>query len=167
MLSLGTYPEVSLREARDKRDEARKQIASGVDPSEVRKLQKAAGTSQSENSFEEIAREFHTKFASKWVETHAKTLIKRLEKDVFPWIGNRPINEIEAPELLAVLRRIESRGAIDLTHRMKFLCGQVFSYAIATGRAKRNPAQDLKGALPPVVGGHHAAIIEPQALGCR
>jgi integrase len=164
LLSFGTYPEVSLSEARDKREEARKLIAKGIDPGEARKSQKAAGTANAENSFEVIAREWHAKFAPSWAESHAKTILGRLEKEVFPWMGRRPIKEIEAPELLAVLRRIESRGALELAHRIKIICGQVFTYAIATGRAQRNPAPDLKGALPPTVTHHHAAIIDPKEL---
>jgi integrase len=123
----------------------------------VRKAQKAA-KDQTENSFEVVARERHVKFAPRWSPVHAETTIKRLERDAFPWIGARPIAEIKAPELLAVLRRVESRGALETAHRVKTICGQVFCYAVATRRAERDPAADLKGALPPATKSHLAAM---------
>ena len=161
VLALGTYPEVSLADAREKRDAARKQLAAGIDPGEVRKAQKAAMNAESESSFEVVAREWHGKFEHTWSNVHATTLKERLEKDLFPYIGARPIEEIKAPELLTVLRRIESRGALDTAHRIRFMCGQVFRYAIATGRAERDIAADLRGALPPVKYGHRAAPTDP------
>ena len=160
LLSFGTYPEVSLSQARDKRDAARKQVAAGIDPGEVRKAQKAA-KDQEANSFEVVAREWHGKFSPTWAPAHAKTTLDRLARDVFSLIGARPIGEIKAPELLAVLRRVESRGALETAHRVKTICGQVFRYAVATGRADRDPAADLKGALPPYKKSHLAAITEP------
>jgi integrase len=125
----------------------------------------AAKVERAGNSFEVIAREWFAKQSATWTENHGSRIIQRLERDVFPWIGGRPIAEITAPDLLAVLRRIESRGAVETAHRAHQNCGQVFRYAIATGRAERDPSPDLKGALPPVKQTHHAAITDPKAIG--
>jgi len=160
LISLGTYPEVRLAQARARRDEARKQVADGIDPSEARKALKASRV-QNESTFEVVAREWHTKFTPTWTPGHAVTIKNRLEFNVFPWIGERPVNEIKAPELLMVLRRIESRGALETAHRIRSICGQVFRYAVATGRAERDPAGDLRGALPSVKPKHHSAITDP------
>ena len=162
LLSFGVYPDVSLKAARDKRDDARKQLAAGIDPGQARKAEKVAQTGA--ESFEAIAREWHAKFAPGWVASHGDRIMRRLEVDVFPWIGKRPIAEIKAPELLAVLRRIESRGALETAHRAGQNCGQVFRYAVATGRAERDPTGDLRGALPPPKEKHHASIIEPKRI---
>ena len=161
LLSFGTYPEISLADAREKRDAARKQVANGIDPGKIRKAEKAA-KAQIADTFELVAREWHVKFMPRWSSVHADTVIKRLERDAFPWIGSRPIAEIKAPELLAVLRRVESRGALETAHRVKTICGQVFRYAVATGRAERDPAADLKGALPPATKSHLAAVTDPK-----
>ena len=161
LLAIGSYPEVSLSEAREKRLMARKLVVSGIDPGEVKKARKASLSESFENSFEVVAREWHGKFTPTWSDGHAKTTIRRLERDVFPWMGAKPIADIKAPELLAVLRRVESRGAQETAHRVKTICGQVFRYAVATGRAERDPSGDLKGALPPVKKSHLAAITEP------
>jgi integrase len=149
-----------LSEARAKRETARRQVAAGIDPSEARKAQKAA-LEQDGNGFEVVAREWHGKFSATWSPSHAETTLRRMELDVFPIIGARPIAEIKAPELLAMLRRVESRGALETAHRVRTVCGQVFRYAVATGRAERDPAADLKGALPPYKKSHLAAITEP------
>ncbi|HKU17954.1 MAG TPA: integrase arm-type DNA-binding domain-containing protein [Candidatus Saccharimonadales bacterium] len=164
-LSLGTYPDTSLAEAREKRDAARKQLAAGIDPSAHRKAEKAAGEERAANSFEVVAREWHTKQSKSWVDLHASRIMLRLENDIFPWLGNRPIADITAKELLATMNRIVNRGAVESAHRVLQNCGQVFRYAIATGRAERNPAADLKGALPPVKPKHLAAITDPNAIG--
>lgn len=164
VLALGTYPEVSLAEARERRMAARKQLANDIDPSEVRKARKAARAARDENSFEVVAREWHEKFKPTWTEGHAGTILSRLEQNVFPWLGKRPIEEVEAPDLLEILRRVESRGALETAHRVKTICGQVFRYAIATGRAKRDVAADLRGALPPAVVTSHAAVIDPKEV---
>ena len=163
LLSLGTYPEISLADARQRRDEARRQIAHGIDPGAVRKAQKQSETEETE-TFEVIAREWHTKFTPTWTPGHAVTIMSRLERDLFPWIGKHPINQIKAPELLAVIRRVESRGALESAHRIRTIAGQVFRYAVATGRAERDPAADLKGALPQPQERHHAAITEPKEV---
>ena len=165
LLSLGTYPEVSLKAAREKRDDARKLLAADVDPGENRKAVKAAKSERGANSFEVIGRVWFAKNSPNWAENHGNRIIQRLERDIFPWIGGRPIADITAPELLAVLRRIEERGAVETAHRAHQNCGQVFRYAIATGRAERDPSPDLKGALPPVKEKHHAAITDPKAIG--
>jgi len=161
LLSFGSYPEISLADAREKRNLARKQVASGIDPGEVRKAEKVAKT-QALESFELVAREWHEKFKPRWTPVHADTTIKRLERDAFPWIGAQPIAELKAPEMLTVLRRVESRGALETAHRVKSICGQVFRYAVATGRAERDPVADLKGALPPVTKSHLAALTDPK-----
>jgi integrase len=164
LLALGTYPEISLADARQRRDEARRQVAVGVDPGEVRKAQKAARAECNANSFEVIGREWFNKFSPNWADSHAEKIKARLENDIYPWLGKRPITEIKAPELLAVLRRIEARGALDTAHRAKCNCGQIFRYAIATGRAERDPSADLKGALPPAKGSHFPAITDPKEV---
>lgn len=161
LLSFGTYPETTLAEAREKRETARKQIANGIDPGEVRKAQKAAKQEEGANSFEAVSREWHLKFKPQWTENHAGRILTRLEQDVFPFIGMRPIAEIKAPDLLAVLRRIEPR-TLEGAFRVKTACSQIFRYAIATGRADRDPTADLKGALPPVKNKHMAAPTEPK-----
>lgn len=163
-LSLGTYPAINLLDARKRRDEARSQLAHGIDPGAVRKAQRQAKTEETE-TFETIAREWHNRFTSTWTIGHANTIMDRLQRDLFPWIGKRPISEIKAPELLAVLRRVESRGALESAHRIRTICGQVFRYAVSTGRAERDPAADLKGALPQPQEKHMAAITEPSKVG--
>ena len=165
MLSIGVYPDVSLSDARERREAARKLLANGADPSAVKKAKKAAAVALAENSFEIVAREWLSKFSKNWKESHTRTTTLRLVNDVFPWLGVRPIGDIDAPELLTVLRRIESRGALEAAHRVSAICGQVFRYAIATGRAKRDPAADLRGSLPPHRGKHLAAITEPVQIG--
>jgi integrase len=163
-LAFGAYPEINLLDARKRRDEARAQIAHGIDPGAVHKAQKQAKVEETE-TFEVIAKEWLERFKSKWQEEYADKIMHRLDINVFPWIGSRPIKDIKAPELLSVLRRIESRDALELAHRTRNICGQVFRYAVATGRADRNPAEDLKGALSPVKTIHRAAIIEPKEVG--
>lgn len=163
-LAFGVYPEVSLAEAREKRDKARKMIAENIDPGIVKQASKRASVLASENSFQAVALEWYAKFSTKWVPNHADRTLRRLEKDVFPCIGKRPINEIKAPELLTVLRRVENRGAIETAHRIQQICGQVFRYGIATGRADRDISNDLRGALPPTRKRHHATIIDPKKI---
>ena len=164
-LSLGVYPDVSLKDARQRRDDARKLLANDIDPAENRKAVKASQAERAGNSFEVIAREWYAKQSATWSENHGSRIIQRLERDIFPWIGGRPIAEITAHELLAVLRRIEARGAVETAHRAHQNCGQVIRYAVATGRAARDPSPALKGALPPVKEKHHAAITDPKKIG--
>lgn len=164
-LSLGTYPEVSVRQARDQCRVARDELRKAVDPAIHRRARKAALDGNAENSFEAVAREWVIKRSAIWAPSHSSKIIRRLELDVFPWIGKRSMREIKPPELLSVLRRIEKRGAVDTAHRALQNCGQVFRYAVATGRAERDCAADLRGALAPVKEGHFAAITEPKAIG--
>jgi integrase len=165
LLALGTFPEVPLKEARDLRDDAKRMIRSGIDPASHKKALKESFRIDSEGSFEVVAREWFDKHSPNWSRDHEKRIKSRLEKDLFPWIGLRPINEIKAPELLSVIRRIETRGALDTAHRALSNCGHIFRYAIVTGRAERDPSADLKGALPPVNSKNHAAIIDPREVG--
>ncbi|HEX9020902.1 MAG TPA: integrase arm-type DNA-binding domain-containing protein, partial [Nitrospirota bacterium] len=164
ILAFGKYPEITLADARQKREAARRQIANGIDPGEVRKAQKLAKDSN-ETNFEVVAREWHEKFSPRLSHRYAETLLVRLEREVFPWIGSRPISTIKAPDVLTVLRRIETRGTLDTAKRIKILCGQVMRYAVATGRADRDPTADLKGALPPARKSHFAAVTDPKEVG--
>jgi integrase len=164
-LALGVYPGVSLKDAREKHSEARKLLATGIDPSENRKAAKVARADSLGNSFEVIARERFAKFSATLSEDYRKRIIRGLEINVFPWLGNRPITEIAAHELLTVLRRIEDRGALETAHRTLQNCRLVFRYAIQTARATRDITEDLRGALPPVKKSHFAAITEPKAVG--
>ena len=158
--SWGSYSELTLGEARERRDLVRRQLTQGIDPRGVQKALLAAGV-QVMNSFEVVAREWYAKFRHTWKECHAKTIKERLEKDVYPWLGARPVGDIKPMEVLAVLRLIEERGAPDQAHRVRFMIGQVFRYAVATGRAERDPSTDLKGALSPPRRGHFAAPTDP------
>ncbi|WP_417535992.1 tyrosine-type recombinase/integrase [Methylophaga sp.] len=161
-ISLGVYPDVSLKLARDRREECRKKVADGVDPSELRKAKKIAEAGM--ESFEFVAREWHVKHKINWSESHANRTLKRLENDVFPWLGKQNIADITPPQLLQILRRVENRGALETAHRIHQVCGQIFRYAVATGRAERDSAADLKGALPPAKPKHHASITEPKKI---
>ncbi len=163
-LSLGVYPAVSLKDARDRRDAARKLLANDIDPSENRKAKNAAKVERASNSFEVVAREWFAKHSANWSANHADRIIRRLERDIFPWIGGNPIADITTTQLLEVIRRIEQRGALETSHRALGNCGQVFRYAVATGRAERDPSGDLRGALPPVKGTHFASITEPKQV---
>ncbi len=164
LLSLGTYPAISLAEARQRRDEAKKLLANGVDPAENRKATKQSHLERAANSFEAIAREWFAKFSATWSTSHGDRIIRRLENDIFPWLGDKPIADITPPTLLAALRRIEERGAVETAHRAMQNCGQIFRYAVATGRTERDPSQDLKGALPPVTKNHFKSITDPQQI---
>jgi integrase len=161
-LALGVYPATSLAKARAARDKARELLAGGSDPMSEKREAKAAKLTASENIFEAIAREWHKTKSDGWSDTHRETTMERMVKNLFPWLGTRPLTDIEAPELLATLRRIEARGAIDTTHRVKSIMTNVFRYAIATGRATRNPAADVGVALKTTIKGHHTAITEPR-----
>lgn len=164
-LALGVYPVVTLAAAREARTAAAAQLADGLDPSAMRKIEKVQTAERAENTFEVVSREWHVKHEPTWAESHSKRIIARLEQHVFPWLGTRPIADIKAPELLTVLRRIESKGALESAHRMRTISGQVFRYAVATGRAERDISQDLRGALPPVQKKHFSAITDPSKIG--
>lgn len=163
-LSIGAYPDISLAEARNKRDQARNQLANEIDPSLDKQIKRKALREASENSFELIAREWFVKFSTQWTPQHGERILRRLEKDIFPWLGQQPISQIMAPQLLSTLRRIENRGAIETAHRALQNCSQVFRYAVATGRADRDPCGDLRGALPPVKQKHFAAITDAKEV---
>lgn len=163
-LSLGVYPDVSLKDARTRRDDARKLLAGDIDPSENRKVQKAVKVERAANSFEVVAREWYAKLAPNWSDAHRVRVIQLFERDVFPWIGGRAIADLKPLDLLTMARRIENRGALETAHRSLGNCGQVFRYAIAAGRAERDVSADLRGALPPVKGTHFAAVTEPKQV---
>ncbi len=163
-LSLGIYPDISLKDARERRDEARKLLANEIDPSEHRKAKKAGIVERSANSFEAISLEWFGKHSVNWSDCHTERVFRLLERDIFPWIGGKSIAELTAPQLLEVVRRIENRGALETAHRALQICGQVFRYAVATGRAERDPTGDLRGALPPYKGTHFASITEPKKV---
>lgn len=164
-LALGVYPDVSLADAREGRDDARKLLAKDIDPGENRKATKTARTGQNINSFEVVAREWFNNQSAVWVPSHADKIIRRLERDIFPWLGANPIASITAQQLLIAARRIEERGVKETARRALLNCSQVFRYAIATGRAERDPVPDLKGALQPVKTTHFATMIDPKAIG--
>ena len=157
-LSLGVYPETGLKKARKRRDEERQRLDDNLDPAAERRAVKTRKLVASANSFEAVAREWYAKHVKQWVPGHASDVLRRLETNVFPTIGRRPISEIDAPELLGALRPMEERGAYDLAHRVLQVCGQVFRYGIATGRCSRNLAADLRGALTPHQKKHQAAV---------
>ncbi len=159
-LSLGVYPEVSLAEARLKLIDARKLVSDGQDPSETRKAVKRQALVSAENNFEIIAREWIAAKSAAWTPRYTGFLNKRLENDLFPKLGSRPIKDITAPELLSVIRIIEKRGALELANRAMQYCSQIFMYGIATGRVERNPATDLKGALKTHVKKNYAHLKE-------
>ena len=174
-LSIGVYPVVSLRDARDRAFEAKKLLVINVDPSAEKQAQKTALMEHAErqvqetaSAFERIAREWFEKHSQSlgWEDNHASKILARLENDVFPWMGDRSVAEITAPELLTVIRRIEARGALETAHRTLSVCGRIFRYAVASGLADRDPSGDLKGALPPYrKDNHFAAITDPKQVG--
>lgn len=164
-LALGVYPEISLAEAREKVDQARKLLRDNQDPGVAKKLKRLHQYQEETNSFEAVAREwFETKMTDR-SQRHKQRTIAALEKDLFPQIGNRPISQIIAPELLMALQKIQARGAIETAHRAKQTAGQIFRFAIVTGRAERDPSADLKGALKNPIKKHLAAITEPKEVG--
>ena len=157
-LSLGVYPDVTLAQARERREQARKLVAQGIDPSVHRKAQKG----QKEASFEAIAREWMAKHTDDWSPSYAKKIIQRLEKNMFPTLGQTPIGELTSVKILEILRVAEARGAKDTAHRLREICGRVFRYAMATGRADANPCDVLRGALSPIKIKHYSAVTEPR-----
>lgn len=161
-LALGVYPDTGLKSARDKRDTARKQLADGIDPSENKKAVKQSRAESMANSFEVIAREWYERHMSDKSEHHQKRAMSLFQRDIFPYLGNKPISDIKATELLAALRRIEARNAIETAHRALQICGQVFRYAIATGRTERDITPDLRGSLMQAKAGHFSAVTEPK-----
>lgn len=164
LLSLGVYPEISLKKARADRDAARSMLAEGIDPGLQRKATKAARVELSANSFEVICREWLENKRSNVEEAQYKKALARFEKDVFPWMGSRPIAEVSAPEILTVLRRIDARGARYTAHKVKSEISQCFRYAIATGRADRDPCPDLRGAIPAPKEDNRPSITDPKGV---
>lgn len=163
-LSLGTYPEIPLSDARKLREEARANVAKGIDPSELRKATKAAQAESSANSLEIVAREWISKKSNNWSPANTEIVTRLLTVNVFPWIGKKPIAEVKASDLLNVLRRMESRGILDSAHRTRAICGQIFRYAIATDRAERDVAADLRGAIASPKKKHLASITDPKEV---
>lgn len=167
-LALGTYPVITLKAARERTQEAKKLLANGSDPMKVKKDAKAAiveAAIKSEETVEAISREWFEKFSSQWVDSHGSKILRRLERDLFPWIGKDEIKSVPPATLLAVLRRVEARGALETAHRLHQNCGQIWRYAVATGRAERDITGDLKGALPPAKETHLGAITKPEEIG--
>lgn len=162
-LSLGVYPDVGLKAARKKRDAEREHLDNKLDPSAERKADKIRAKTASANSFEAVADEWYGKQSHIWVASHSLDVRRRLDTNVYPFLGHRPIAEIAAPELLDTIRKIESRGAHDLAHRVLSVCGQVFRYGVATGRCKGDISRDLRGALTPHRKKSQAAI-RPEEL---
>jgi len=163
-ISLGVYPDVGLKKARDRRDEMRKLVADGIDPSAARKQQKLMALDAAANTFEAVAREWFEKHSANWEASYSVKLLARLEANIFPWLGDRPIRDIKPPELLSVLRRVESRGVLETAHRLMNYCGNIYRYAVATGRAERDISSDLRGALPPSTPQHHASVTDPEGV---
>jgi integrase len=164
LLAVGVYPDVGIKKARELRDTARKQLADGIDPADIRRIEKTTIKQLAENSFETIAREWHSKQKTKWTDAYAAKKLRNMELYLFPYIGHRPVASITAPELLMVLRKTESRGIVETAHRLKQTTGQVFRYSIITGRAERDPSADLRDALAPTKTKHLAAITDPKVV---
>ncbi|MEZ5919213.1 MAG: integrase arm-type DNA-binding domain-containing protein [Alphaproteobacteria bacterium] len=158
LLSFGTYPLITLADAREQRDNAKKLLAGGTDPATAKKDERRQAIRNSQNTFKAVALEWRENQKGRWSENHANNVLHRLETDIFPFIGNQPITGLEAPDLLEALRKIEKRGALDIAGRARQVCGQVFRYGIQTGRCKRDPSSDLKGALKTRKTTHFAAL---------
>ena len=164
-LALGVYPDTPLAKARERLEEARRMLADGIDPGEARKAAKQAQQDGVKNSFEAVALEYFNVRGKEWSERHRTRLEADMRRDIFPWLGDKPIQDIAAPELLKTLNRIVERGAEETARRAREVCGSIFRYGMATGRTDTDPAQALKGALPTASPKHHAAITEPKAVG--
>jgi integrase len=162
LLALGKYPEVSLSDAREAKAKARQQIQGGTDPALTRKLHKA---SLKEDTFKALALDWHNRQKGRWSEGYVESVMARMETNLFPFLGSRPIAEIEPPELLACLRRIEARGALDIASRCKQIAGQVFRYAVSVGKCSRDPSADLRGVLTTSITRHHATITDSKQIG--
>ena len=158
LLAFGTYPLISLAEAREKRDQAKKLLANNTDPSAVKKQEKRQTVRNAQNTFKVVALEWHENQRPRWSEGHAQGVLTKLENNVFPMIGHTPIADIDAPTLLDVLRKIEKRGALDIAGRVRQICGQIFRYGIQTGRCSRDPSHDLRDALKSRKTEHLAAL---------
>ena len=165
-LAIGTYPSVTLKEARTARDKAKKLLSNNIDPSQHKQKEKRQAIALARAAtFEGVALEWLEKQSATWSKGYLKDTTNRLKQNVFPWLGSLRIAEIEVPELLAILQRIEKRGAIETAHKLRSICSQIFRYAIVTGRVKSDPTRDLQGALTPTNIKHRAAITEPKEAG--
>ena len=167
-LSIGQYPAVSLKEARTRTLAAKKMLADGIDPSAQKKSDRQTSietATEITETVEAISREWFEKFSGAWKDTHASKIIRRIERDLFPWLGKLPIKDIKQAQLLAVIRRVEARGAVETAHRLLQNCGTVWRYAVATGRVERDITGDLRGALPPAKETHLGAITKPDEIG--
>jgi integrase len=174
-LALGEYPIRTLQKARDQVHEARKLLLDGIDPMQQKNDSRQAKAQEKERAQQDVASQFEVvardwfekhKLSLKWEANHSSKILGRLENDIFPWLGKRPIAEISAPELLGVIRKIEARGALETAHRALSECGRVFRYAVASGLAERDPSGDLKGALPPYrKDKHFAAVTDLKQVG--
>jgi integrase len=163
-LALGSYPDVSLADARNKHDEARKLLANDADPSETKKAAKASKNGALANSFEVVAREWAASYFTNKSASHQERTMRRLELYLFPWLGSKPISEITAPQILEVVKRVENLNKLETAHRTLQATSQVFRHAVQTGRALRDPCVDLRGALPATVVKHMAAFTEPKEI---
>ena len=163
-LALGVYPDVSLALARERMHDARKLLATDTDPSENKKAVKAAKFDKSKNSFEVVAREWIASHMANKAASHRDKVVRRFELYIFPWLGSKPIGNITAPQILDVIKRIEKLGILETAHRALQTCGQVFRYAVQSGRALRDVTTDLKGALPPTRTVHMASFTEPSEV---
>jgi len=164
-MALGSHPDVSLRAARLARDAAKLQKSDGRDPVQARKVEKLKASNPSGDTFRTVALEWYDKQAPHWSPAHAARSMRQLERDLFPWLGERKLKEVEPVELLATLRKVEERGAVETADRGLMLCRQIWRYGVATGRVDRDIAADLKGALSPYRGKHFAAITDPVKFG--
>jgi len=164
-LSLGVYPQVTLKDARTKTLALREQIAQGIDPGHARKVAKHLGELAATNTFQLVATEWFERFKSTWSDKHAENIWSRLKRFAFPIIGRRPATSVEPSDVLVIVRKIEQRGTIETAHRVKVAIGQVMRYAVVTGRAQRDPTADLRGMLTPAVVKHLAAIVAPKEVG--
>jgi len=165
-IAFGVYPTVSLKAAREMRDDAKKLLSKNIDPNREKKNQKRKAVADSRaQTFEGVFRELLEKNLGKWSASYAKSTQSRMTRHVLPWLGDMKINEIEGQDVLSVIQRTEARGTIEMAHRLKMLCGQVFRYAVATGRIKSDPTRDLTGALAPIITTHRATITEPKKIG--
>lgn len=166
VIALGIYPDVTLDEARKSHMEAKLSLANKSDPRLSKKIIRDAGRSVSHVNFESVAREWHRLFSAQWRSVKNKEqVLRRLEKNIFPWLGNLPIYDIKASNLLKVLQAVQNRGAPEVAHRLLQTCGQIMRYAVATDRADRDFTSDLKGALPPVKKKHWPSIKDPAEVG--
>ncbi len=164
-LAFGVYPDITLKSARNRRLEAKRLLSEGVDPGDLRRQEKVALKTHQATNFELIAFEWLEKQKHGWSESHSERSLRLLRNHLFPWLGHRPISDITAPELLSVLKRIESKGILETAHRVKQTAGQIFRYAIATGRAERDPTPDLRGAISNPKVQHLASMTDPKDVG--